>query len=144
MTRCSTISLSPFTNHTSPATCVRILIGCGARALPHASGSPHISRRCCVTGAIADGGRHQDIDIAWHRVHKRGTVFCASGLGGPQDTGEIMDVVTWTPERVERLTQLFEEGLPTAEIGRRLGLTKNAVIGKLHRIALAPRGGVPI
>ena len=41
-----------------------------------------------------------------------------------------MDVVTWTPERVEQLTQLFEEGLPTAEIGRRLGLTKNAVIGK--------------
>jgi len=50
-----------------------------------------------------------------------------------------MDLITWTPERVERLTQLFEEGLPTAEIGRRLGLTKNAVIGKLHRIALAPR-----
>ena len=55
-----------------------------------------------------------------------------------------MDIITWTPERVERLTQLFEEGLPTAEIGRRLGLTKNAVIGKLHRIALAPRGGPPI
>ena len=55
-----------------------------------------------------------------------------------------MDIITWTPERVERLTQLFEEGLPTAEIGRRLGLTKNAVIGKLHRIALAPRGGIPV
>jgi len=41
-----------------------------------------------------------------------------------------MDVITWTPERVERLTQLFEEGLPTAEIGRRLGL--------------APRGGTPV
>ena len=55
-----------------------------------------------------------------------------------------MDVVTWTPERVEQLTQLFEEGLPTAEIGRRLGLTKNAVIGKLHRIALAPRVATPM
>ena len=55
-----------------------------------------------------------------------------------------MDVVTWTPERVEQLTQLFEEGLPTAEIGRRLGLTKNAVIGKLHRIALAPRVSTPV
>jgi hypothetical protein len=55
-----------------------------------------------------------------------------------------MDVVTWTPDRVERLTQLFEEGLPTAEIGRRLGLTKNAVIGKLHRIALAPRVTTPV
>ena len=55
-----------------------------------------------------------------------------------------MEIITWTTERVERLTQLFEEGLPTAEIGRRLGLTKNAVIGKLHRIALAPRGGPQI
>jgi GcrA cell cycle regulator len=55
-----------------------------------------------------------------------------------------MEIVTWTPERVERLTQLFEEGLPTAEIGRRLGLTKNAVIGKLHRIALAPRCSTPL
>jgi GcrA cell cycle regulator len=44
-----------------------------------------------------------------------------------------MEIITWTPERVDRLTELFEEGLPTAEIGRRLGLTKNAVIGKLHR-----------
>src|SRR5208283_3624058 len=54
-----------------------------------------------------------------------------------------MDLITWTPERVEQLTQLFEEGLPTAEIGRRLGLTKNAVIGKLHRIALSPRISSP-
>lgn len=46
---------------------------------------------------------------------------------------------TWTMERVQQLTQLWDEGLPSAEIGRRLGLTKNAVIGKVHRIALSPR-----
>ena len=51
--------------------------------------------------------------------------------------------VTWTPERVERLAQLFDEGLPTAEIGRRLGLTKNAVIGRLHRNAMTRRVVVP-
>src|ERR1700730_655172 len=65
------------------------------------------------------------------------------GLGGPQNTGEAMDVVTWTPERVEQLTQLFEEGLPTAEIGRRLGLTKKAVIGQLDPLALVPRASTP-
>ena len=27
--------------------------------------------------------------------------------------------MTWTPERVEMLNHLFEEGLPTSEIGRR-------------------------
>jgi hypothetical protein len=40
---------------------------------------------------------------------------------------------TWTPERVEILNRLFEEGLPTSEIGRRMGLTKNTIIGRLHR-----------
>jgi GcrA cell cycle regulator len=50
-----------------------------------------------------------------------------------------MDAITWTPERVEMLNRLWDEGLPSAEIGRRLGLTKNAVIGKVHRIALSPR-----
>jgi GcrA cell cycle regulator len=46
---------------------------------------------------------------------------------------------TWTAERIARLTELWEEGVTTAEIGRRIGLTKNAVIGKVHRIGLAPR-----
>jgi GcrA cell cycle regulator len=46
---------------------------------------------------------------------------------------------TWTPERVERLAELFAQGLPTAEIGRRLGLTKNAVIGRLNRNAMTRR-----
>lgn len=45
----------------------------------------------------------------------------------------------WTAERVEQLAQLWNEGLSTAEIGRRLGITKNAVVGKAHRLALAPR-----
>src|SRR5438034_903774 len=29
--------------------------------------------------------------------------------------------LTWTPERIERLTALWEEGVTTAEIGRRIG-----------------------
>jgi GcrA cell cycle regulator len=47
--------------------------------------------------------------------------------------------LTWTPERIEALTRLWEEGVTTAEIGRRIGVTKNAVIGKVHRIGLVPR-----
>jgi GcrA cell cycle regulator len=48
-------------------------------------------------------------------------------------------VETWTPDRIEQLTRLWEEGVTTAEIGRRIGVTKNAVIGKVHRIGLVPR-----
>jgi GcrA cell cycle regulator len=45
----------------------------------------------------------------------------------------------WTPDLIERLVALWDEGLPTAEIGRRLAISKNAVIGKAHRLALTPR-----
>lgn len=46
---------------------------------------------------------------------------------------------TWTQQRIEQLTRLWEEGMTTAEIGRRIGVSKNAVIGKVHRIGLVPR-----
>src|SRR5260370_38235710 len=47
--------------------------------------------------------------------------------------------MTWTLERVEILNRLFEEGLPTSEIGRRMGLTKNTIIGRLHRNGMSRR-----
>jgi GcrA cell cycle regulator len=45
----------------------------------------------------------------------------------------------WTVERVAELTRLWASGLSASEIGRRLGITKNAVIGKARRIDLAMR-----
>ncbi len=50
-----------------------------------------------------------------------------------------MSAVEWTPERIKVLMGLWEEGLPTSEIGRRLGVTKNAVVGKVHRLGLKKR-----
>ena len=46
---------------------------------------------------------------------------------------------TWTPERVAELTTLWEEGVTAAEMGRRIGVSKSAIIGKVHRIGLTPR-----
>jgi GcrA cell cycle regulator len=45
----------------------------------------------------------------------------------------------WTEETVMRLRGLWDEGLSTAEIGRRLGMTKNAIVGKAHRLDLPAR-----
>ncbi len=45
----------------------------------------------------------------------------------------------WTEEIIARLRALWDEGHSTAEIGRRLGVSKNAVVGKAHRLALPPR-----
>lgn len=39
----------------------------------------------------------------------------------------------WTPASIATLRQLWDDGLSTAEIGRRMGISKNAVIGKAHR-----------
>jgi GcrA cell cycle regulator len=46
---------------------------------------------------------------------------------------------TWDDERVEKLTKLWSEGLSASEVGARLGVSRNAVIGKLHRMGLAGR-----
>src|SRR5579864_8898805 len=45
----------------------------------------------------------------------------------------------WTPDRVAELRRLWAEGLAIGEIARRLGITKNAVVGKAHRIGCAAR-----
>src|ERR1700722_14935000 len=50
-----------------------------------------------------------------------------------------MDLGTWTPDRIDHLTLLWDDGVTTGEIGRRIGVTKNAVIGKVHRLGLVPR-----
>lgn len=46
----------------------------------------------------------------------------------------------WTDERVEALTKLWIEGLTASQIARIIGgMSRNAVIGKAHRIGLAGR-----
>ncbi len=45
----------------------------------------------------------------------------------------------WTDVAVRRLRSLWDEGHSTAEIGRRLGVSKNAVVGKAHRLDLPDR-----
>ncbi len=45
----------------------------------------------------------------------------------------------WTDETIVRLRDLWTEGHSTAEIGRRLNVSKNAVVGKAHRLNLPAR-----
>jgi GcrA cell cycle regulator len=47
--------------------------------------------------------------------------------------------MVWTDERIEQLRELWAEGLTTGEIGKRLGVSKNAVVGKAHRLGLKGR-----
>lgn len=44
----------------------------------------------------------------------------------------------WTDDTVETLTRLWRQGdLSAATIARRLGVTRNAVLGKIHRLGLS-------
>lgn len=45
----------------------------------------------------------------------------------------------WSEEVITKLRVLWGEGHSTAEIGRRLSISKNAVVGKAHRLNLPPR-----
>jgi GcrA cell cycle regulator len=45
----------------------------------------------------------------------------------------------WNEETIGKLRALWAEGLSTAEIGRRMGVSKNAVVGKAHRLNLPSR-----
>jgi GcrA cell cycle regulator len=52
---------------------------------------------------------------------------------------EAMTSHDWTLASIATLRQLWDAGLSTAEIGRRMGISKNAVVGKAHRLHLTPR-----
>jgi len=48
--------------------------------------------------------------------------------------------MSWTDERVELLKRLWSEGLSASQIAAQLGgVTRNAVIGKVHRLSLSGR-----
>lgn len=49
-------------------------------------------------------------------------------------------LTNWTDDRVEQLKNLWTEGLSASQIARAMGgVTRNAVIGKVHRLGLAGR-----
>ena len=47
--------------------------------------------------------------------------------------------MAWTDEMVEELKRLWAEGITTGEIGRRLNISKNSIVGKVHRLGLSGR-----
>ena len=49
-----------------------------------------------------------------------------------------MMIATWTKERVEQLRGYVNAGLTCSQIADEIGVTRNAVIGKIHRLGLAP------
>lgn len=49
-----------------------------------------------------------------------------------------MTIDTWTTDRVEALKGFVATGLTCSQIAAQIGVTRNAVIGKMHRLGLSP------
>ena len=45
----------------------------------------------------------------------------------------------WTDERLEKLKELWSQGLSISQIGEALGVSRNAIAGKAHRMGLPKR-----
>jgi GcrA cell cycle regulator len=87
--------------------------------------------------AIADAMDRSESWLHWRlrALRDRGCAAVAPvstrGTGGGSKS--------WPAKRIARLRVLWDEGHSTAKIGRRLGVTKNAVVGQAHRLDLPGR-----
>ena len=45
----------------------------------------------------------------------------------------------WDKKNLERLKKLWDEGLPITKIGLELGVSRNSIAGKAHRLGLPKR-----
>ena len=45
----------------------------------------------------------------------------------------------WTDQRLEKLKELWTQGLSISQIGGALGVSRNAIAGKAHRMGLPKR-----
>src|SRR6202035_2592695 len=73
----------------------------------------------------------------WHRS-------ATPKSAGASEGKSAMTVLTWSDDRVEQLKKLWEAGLSASQIAAELGnVTRNAVIGKVHRLGLSGRAKSP-
>ena len=47
--------------------------------------------------------------------------------------------MSWTEEKIKQLKKLWSKGKTTVEIAKEMGISKNSVIGKVHRLELNAR-----
>ena len=78
----------------------------------------------------------------YHRLNKLREAGCPAVVKSPSrqnSGGGNSDGRGWPSERKAWLRADWDAGYSTAEIGRRLGVSKNAVVGEAHRMGLTGR-----
>jgi GcrA cell cycle regulator len=75
--------------------------------------------------------------LSARRMSKRGFRPASGPVPAVRKRGLIMSIATWTTERIEQLRHCVVTGLTCSEIAAEIGVSRNAVIGKIHRLGLS-------
>jgi GcrA cell cycle regulator len=67
-----------------------------------------------------------------------GATRTRAAFTGATGTGNTGTGNTWTTERIDQLRSFVTAGLTCSQIAAEIGVTRNAVIGKIHRLGLSP------
>ena len=51
----------------------------------------------------------------------------------------MTEPLQWTDDRLKKLTALWKKGLSISQMGEKLGVSRNAIAGKVHRLGLPKR-----
>jgi GcrA cell cycle regulator len=102
--------------------------------------SPHIVVNCCQHTTYRVG--HPELSACLHFLRTSG----AGRMSGFYRCSVLSEetLMSWNDERVDLLKKLWSDGLSASQIAAELGgVTRNAVIGKVHRLGLSGRAKTP-
>src|SRR5262245_59023670 len=86
---------------------------------------------CCVPACVPDAcDRH-----AGRRRKLQRSSYREANIMSAHRATAIRE--TWSSERIELLKSHFNAGLSCSQIAREIGVTRNAVIGKMNRLGLS-------
>jgi GcrA cell cycle regulator len=77
-------------------------------------------------------------EAAYTETTRAGPAFSGTAGAGITGPGNTSTASVWTTERIDQLRSFLTAGLTCSQIAAEIGVTRNAVIGKIHRLGLSP------
>jgi GcrA cell cycle regulator len=93
-----------------------------------------------------DRGAHHEPAPSIKPARKDNRAQCEAGAEtahGAAGSGEPRAGSTWNPERVAQLRSCVDAGLTCSQIAAEIGVSRNAVIGKMNRLGLSRGRSAP-
>ena len=100
-----------------------------------ASPSPPVGERATLPGRVSARPGLFQIPPEITRGENAAPESPVGSVGGVMQPRPII----WTPDKIALLTELWAKGMTTLKIAERLGVSKNAAIGMVHRLGLKKR-----